>query len=124
MNLCCKMSSSYQSGLPLEIKFDVKDEVNRNFLVLIRWRNVLSMHSECVVLINLVQLSLDGISPHSVVVEPVKPHGIIVVPRDFNSKLDLGSIVGLGCIDLLHHSDELHVSIHKSLESLPTSFIQ
>ena len=77
-----------------------------------------------VVLIDLIQLSLDSILPHSVVVEPIKPHGIIVVPRDFNSKLDLGSIVGLGCIDLLHHSDELPVSVNKSLEPLPTSFIQ
>src|SRR6476620_9240939 len=118
------MSSSYQSGLPPKVEFDVKNEVNRNFLVLIRWWNVFPMDSEGIVFIDLVQLSLDGILPHSVVVEPIKPHGIIVVPRDFNSKLDLGSIVGLGCIDLLHHSDELHVSIHKSLEPLPTSFIQ
>src|SRR6476660_8096688 len=118
------MSSSYQSGLSPKVKFDVKNEVNRNFLVLIRWRNVFSMHFECIVLINLIQFSFDGILPHSVVVEPVKPHGIIVVPWDFNSKLDLWSIVGLGSIDLLHHSDEFLVSVNKSLEPLPTSFIQ
>ena len=82
------------------------------------------MYSEGVVLINLVQLSFDGILPHSIVVEPVKPHGIIVVPWDFNSKLDLGPIVGLGCVDLLHHSDEFHVSVNKSLEPLSSSFIQ
>src|SRR5687768_10375698 len=78
---------------------------------------------ESVVLVDLVQLSFDGILPHGFVIEPIKPHGIIVVPWDFNAKLDLGLVAGLGCIDLLHPSDELLAFVNKSLVNYPSSFI-